>query len=74
MASTALVRPRLLVNAVTCPAEGAEHVADLYWLGRLSHNDAALFEEHLLACRTCVREVSRAGDFIRAFRAAAAES
>jgi len=45
--------------------------AERYHFGRLLPEEAALFEEHFLACGSCTEELQRAESFAAAMRAAA---
>jgi hypothetical protein len=46
---------------------------DRYLSGKLSEDDASLFEEHLLECPTCLEQVRWAEDFQEAVQSAAAQ-
>jgi anti-sigma factor RsiW len=45
--------------------------AERYSLGAMSEEEAAHWEEHLLVCETCRREVAASDAYVAAMRAAA---
>jgi hypothetical protein len=50
-----------------CPADASE-VADLYVLGRLTPEEAEIFEEHFLQCSECAEKAELAFEFSAAIK------
>jgi anti-sigma factor RsiW len=53
-----------------CPTDISEQ-AERYQLGLLLPEEAAIFEEHFLACEHCTGELERAEAYVSAMRSAA---
>jgi hypothetical protein len=57
-------------NPDRCPAD-AQEVAEAYCLGTLGRAEAAVFEDHCIACRSCAAAVQDAETYVHAMKAAA---
>jgi hypothetical protein len=59
------------MKVVRCPADPVE-TAEAYLLGRLSHEQREVFEDHFISCPLCTERLQFTEDFIKAVRHAAA--
>lgn len=57
---------------VTLEGHVPEETLEAYAMGKLSAEECALIEEHLLICPTCQRDLEAVEDYIRVARAAIA--
>ncbi len=58
-------------NHSTFDRHPLEEVFDEYIFNRLSEDQCACFEEHLLACQSCRQELEKTEQYIRAFKSCA---
>jgi hypothetical protein len=58
------------LDPTRCPAD-AEQVAEAYIMGTLTGADAAVFEQHSIACSRCASVVEDTDEYVRAMASAA---